>query len=484
MAKKNYEKMIDQLKFLQQSGIDNTYFVNLNLGVCYYKMKRYASALYYLDKASYLKPSFEVYDYLFKINSELGTLKKLKYYVDILSNFRNQENYMKLKVNINKALKYETEKIGKFTVKKLVTTKPIINIRPVVAYYTGYSGAFNGKNYKERDAVWGSEIAAIKLCESLAKIGYECHIFCKCDEELEWKGVHYHSSKRYQNFQYSRKIDYLIISRYLHFFVENPIDVGKIIFLMHDARGHNHWLRTQFPNYGNSLYHNLLDKIDNIVCVSDWQVDNFHRFTKFDKNLFTVISNGINSHMFDDSHKYFNKKQENRIIYCSDPDRGLKYIVNHFDKIRKDFGNATLDIYFSHISEEIQEKIKDLSYINFRGKLPNDKLIKELKKSDYWIYPNFASHETFCIAALEAMGSGCIPITRKFSGLITTVGDMGHLVDREKTPDIFFQETVDFMKKMNNNLKEKNTMRKKCIKRAKMFDWDNVAKQWSEKIFN
>ena len=483
LVKKDYGKLKDQLRFLSQTGMDNTYFVNQNLGVCYYKEKNYAQALYYLEKASYMKPSMESYSFLFKICSELGTISKSKYYCEKLSNFKEGEQYLKAKVSMEKLVKYKTRKIGKFSVKYLVKREQH-NEKPIVCYYTGYSGEFNGKNYMERDAVWGSEIAAIKLCESLVKLGYECHIFCRCDEELEHNGVHYHKSIRFQNFQYNKKVDYLIVARFLHFFLEHPINAEKILFLMHDARGHNHWLNTELPGYGNPFYNNLLNKIDKIVCVSDWQVDNFHRFSKFDKSQFTVIPNGINTSMFKDTETKIRKKRKHRFIYCSDPDRGLKQLLTHFPKIKKEFPDAILDIYFSRIPKDVYALMKDKNYISFKGKLPNNELIEELKKSDYWIYPNFSSHETFCIAALEAMGSGCIPITRKFSGLIGTVGGTGKLISRDKTPEDFFKEAIEFITLMNNDIDLKNKTRLECIERARNFDWEKVAKEWSEKLLN
>lgn len=484
LQKKDYENLKVQLKFLSQTGIDDSYFVNLNLGVCFYKEKKYSTALHYFETASYLKPCFEVYKYLFQLTTEIGLLHKQKYYSDILSNYKNNnEPYIRAKMNIERYVKYKTITSKNYSLNVFSDIQFRDSNKPIVAYYTGYSDTFNGKTYKDKP-VWGSEIAAIKLCESLSKLGFETHIFCKCDEELEHNGVYYHHSHKYQNFQYNNQINYLIISRFLHFFIENTITADKIIFLMHDARGHNHWLNTEFPQWGNPFYNNLLKKINNIVCVSEWQVDNFHRFTNFDKKLFTVIPNGITTNMFKNSKKILNNKKRNRIIYCSDPERGLKFLIHHFDKIKKKFSDATLDIYFSRIPKEIEEAISDKNYITFRGKLPNDKLIKELKTADYWIYPNFLSHETFCIAALEAMGSGCIPITRKFSGLIDTVGKVGKLIEREETPESFFQIAINFMEELNNNLDKKMEIRKKCIEHAMKFDWDKIAKLWKDKMLN
>ena len=480
LQNKNYKKLIKPLNFLIKTGMNDTYFVNLNLGISYYKENKINFALYYLDKASYMKPNYEVFNYLFQIYIKLNQITKAKYYSEILSNFKNNiSNFDKIKTHFNQ---YSTsvKKIGKYSIKYLTNIKS--QIKPIIVYYTGYSNPFNGKNYKNK-IVWGSEIAAVKLCESFSKLGYDVHIFCNCDEEIKWNGVEYHNSNKFNNFQYNNNIDYLIISRFLHFFLENTINAKKNIFLMHDARGHDHWGNTKFPLFGSPFYYNLLNKIDNIVCVSNWQVDNFTTlFPNFDKKLFTVIPNGINTEMFKNSIELLPKKQINRFIFCSDPTRGLKYLIKYFDKIKKKFPDSILDIYFSHIPNDINDKIKNLNYINFRGKLPNDKLIEELKKSDFWIYPNFSSHETFCIAALESMGSGCIPITRCYSGLIDTIGNTGKLIKKEKTPKEFFEDALKFIIEMNTNLIKKDFVRKQCIQRAKTFNWTKISKLWKDKI--
>ena len=118
LSDKDYEKLTPQLKFLSQTGIDDTYFINLNLGVCFYKKKKYGIALYYLEKASFLRPSFEVFNYLFKISTEVGTIIKARYYCECLANLKDGENFIKVKMNMDKVLKYKYKKIGKFTIKQ------------------------------------------------------------------------------------------------------------------------------------------------------------------------------------------------------------------------------------------------------------------------------------------------------------------------------------------------------------------------------
>ena len=139
-------------------------------------------------------------------------------------------------------------------------------------------------------------------------------------------------------------------------------------------------------------------------------------------------------------------------------------------------------IYFGKIQPSILKQIEGKSYIKFNGKLSNDKLIEEMKKCDYWLYPNFNSHETFCITALETMGSGCIPITRHFSGLIGTVGAAGKLIAQKKTVSEFFDEVLTIIKELDSNPEMKDKIRYECIERAMNFDWKIVGEKWKKEI--
>ena len=61
-----------------------------------------------------------------------------------------------------------------------------IHTKPTLAFYMGYSESFNGKNYNSKN-VFGSEINAIKLAESLSHL-YNIIIFVNIEEKDELKG--------------------------------------------------------------------------------------------------------------------------------------------------------------------------------------------------------------------------------------------------------------------------------------------------------
>ena len=105
-----------------------------------------------------------------------------------------------------------------------------------------------------------------------------------------------------------------------------------------------------------------------------------------------------------------------------------------------------------------------------------------LKKSDFWLYPNINSHETFCISCLEAMCSGNVIITRDFSALPELIGnDNGLLIPSNlQGNDLinYVVKKIDYI--ISNNLK--NIYQDKARKEAKKYDWKIIANKWKNML--
>jgi glycosyltransferase involved in cell wall biosynthesis len=121
------------------------------------------------------------------------------------------------------------------------------------------------------------------------------------------------------------------------------------------------------------------------------------------------------------------------------------------------------------------------NWINFHGKISNTQIVEEFSKSDFWLYPNVNSHETFCISCIEAMCGGNVVITRDFSALPNLVEDNGILIPKELEGEElknFVIKKVDYI--LSNNLKEE--YQNKAHNRALKFDWNNISKQWLDML--
>jgi glycosyltransferase involved in cell wall biosynthesis len=466
---KNYDKAEINYSILVNSGA-SSFDIYFNLGVIYYLKKKYESAIGCFIKANGITPSFDAYKNLFVIYKDLEKNDKQIEYLKKALEIKDDIYLRCFLFNVLPYTEFKQKRI--IFLSKQVSLNPYK--KPILCYYTGYSDPFNGSNFEDKN-VYGSEIAAIKLCEQLAS-QYSVFIFCACKNEIFYNGVQYYNLKKYDEFQNLYPVDILIVSRFIHFFIEFRCLAKKTYYLLHDARVHNFWKNKSLIDCGNGFFHNIVSNCNKIICVSPWHKQYFCNFVKVPNNYVKIIPNGLDPTNFKVN---FTQKKKNRFIYCSDPDRGLIILLQMFPQILSKFPDATLDIYYHKMDNKLLiNLINELGdSVRFRGKLKQSELAKELCKSDVWFYPNLYSHETFCLCALEAMAGGNLVITRKYSGLIETIGEGGILID-EHSPEKFKIKAFNIIENMLSNSQKKFLMQKKAIERANKFTWDNISKLW------
>lgn len=359
--------------------------------------------------------------------------------------------------------------------------------KPILCYYVGESSPFNGKNYQEKN-VYGSEIASIKLCEELVD-DYEVFIFNNCIEEIKYNGVQYLNYMNINRFLEFNTIEHFIISRFTHsFLLFNFDNVHNLHFLMHDVRCHESLFGKILPNHGIPLFLNNISRINKIIFVSEWQKNNFLNILQqlnYKNNIpeskIYVIPNGISVQYFKNIE--YEKKDNLRFIYHSDPSRGLLKLINILIKLKNIHSEVKLDIYFSHISDiKIKEMINKYDFITFHGKLPNNEIIEELKKTGIWIYPNVNMHETFCIAALEAMAAGNVILGLNDYGSGELIKKSGNYVLDTSAED---EEYISILIKLINDSKSELILKQKSSNMfAMQFSWSYIANMWVDKIIN
>ena len=369
----------------------------------------------------------------------------------------------------------------KISIKNLTGKTEIKTNKKILAYYTGHSPGFNGKNYGHRN-VWGSEIAAIKLMEEAAKEKeYFPIVFCNCDKEITFNGVMYLHFNKINIIK--NQIDKMIVSRFVDFFVNYDLSkINKIYYILHDFIPHGMLIDgKKLPSSGRNLFYTFLPKIKKIIYVSEYQKNksfNYFKYNNIPENKISIIPNGINI-----EHKYinFNNKIKNSFMYFSDPTRGLEKTCEIIVKLNEIYPdkNIKLNIYFSYVPKDIKEKYVDrYKYIIFHGKKTNIEIKQLLLKNHFWLYPNVNNDETFCIAGLEAMYTGNTIITLKDSGVDKTVSEKcGILIDKKSN---ITEEIIKNIKKYID--KPKNKLSLNAFKRSKSFDWKNIYQKW-KKIF-
>lgn len=374
-------------------------------------------------------------------------------------------------------LKKYTEQVG--YVYEPIRFKPKqkqIGQKPILAFHTGFhSGMFNGKNYQNREAVYGSEIAVIRVAELLTE-EYTVFVFCQCDEELTHNGVHYQSLRRFEDFQSKIQIDILVVSRFINFFLHFTNSAKKTFFWLHDRRAHEMVQRLRLTNIGRNMLTSIYPMIDKFIALTEWHKDWFIRESVMPimyRHKMEIIGNGIVEKFFE--NKKFEKT--NRLIYCSDTTRGLEIALKCFPKIKERVPDVKLDIYHGSIPENLKKIVDSLDGVTFHGRIPQEQLCEELMKSKILFYPVF-HHETYCIVATEAMRAGCIPVTVNKTGIGEIVENFGVTIPGEITEDAWQQQAIEACVNLIIQEDKRKSMEQRVINRGKMVSWEKRKNQW------
>lgn len=182
----------------------------------------------------------------------------------------------------------------------------------------------------------------------------------------------------------------------------------KVYIYAHDAYDQNNVI----------LYMNkeLLENIDKIYCVSNWQLNTYNRYLNIPLDKLEVKPNLCLKEEWLLGHD----KKIYDFIFASIPYKGLYVMPEIIDAIINKTKN--LDLKFAIVSDyKLYKQENDNEYYMAINKLRNIKnvdildirppvdLIKLLKQSRFYIHPS-TYHETFGIVLVQAQASQCIPI--------------------------------------------------------------------------
>ena len=342
-----------------------------------------------------------------------------------------------------------------------------------LCFYIGYT-------VMDENAIYGSELALINLCQQLSKY-YDVYVFGQVCKLCTIQNVSFFNSSMLDQFMNVNVIDVMIISRYMNYFIEFEFKAKKTYIWLHDTLILPYWNGSSLPNYGKHLINNVIDKVTGVVTLTEWHRNLITDKYDLPKEKVHVIGNALNDSYFNEEINI--KKIPRRFIWTSDVVRGLEQLVDYFANIRKEFPDAELYIYRGLSSfdnfKPLLNKINRCSYIHYDGKLSQRDLMNEFLKADIWLYPT-SFCETYCMSALEALRAGCYCIATNLAGLQTTIGNHGVLIDGDPKE---YEIKQLFLKEVRKALTD-DTLRlniqQKGKEWAKTQNWENVSNQWIE----
>lgn len=211
----------------------------------------------------------------------------------------------------------------------------------------------------------------------------------------------------------------------------------------------------------------------------------------------TVTRNGIKPDRFSDadtslSNPYASRKNPNKIVFPSSPDRGLDRAMKVLDKVRETYSDIELHVFYGieHLDKwghaELQKTLKAMMaerpWVKYHGATQQDMLMDHFKESVIWLHPcDFI--ESSCITAMEMVCAGVYPVTRRLGGLQDTLSiaekrGMATLLDSDCVTEDEFKFYVDAtLKAIESKAWETTGLD------ANPLSWESVAQSWVNDIF-
>lgn len=247
----------------------------------------------------------------------------------------------------------------------------------------------------------------------------------------------------------------------------------------------------------------VVSQIDKIVCLSNWEREQYIKYNRAPKEKLSVIYCGLDSMFVPPS-----KPKSKTAIFFSAPHKGItplpkiwkQVIKNHPDAKLKVFSSMSLYENSGGEQQERQEfndaieELKSLPNVLYSPCIDREELLPHIQDAAFFVHPN-VWEETFCVSMAEAMACGCYPITSDIGALpevsfgrgkyISMIGEntssgwkpsskfineFANELSRcfeffDKEPETFYAATNELSKITRNN-----------------YNWKYVSEQWNDLI--
>lgn len=338
----------------------------------------------------------------------------------------------------------------------------------------------------EQQGVHGVETTYIELPKEFARKGHDVYLFCTTNREHVYDGVYYIPYQNLPNY-WQLEPDLVVTSR--DFGVLYQTNAKKIIWFQ-DA----HFAPPQYPD--------AFDRADAIVCSSLWHrcyiAERFEHGIKADK--INIIPLGIRKELFTKPIP----KIKNKVIYSSNPDRGLYILADMWEELTRRISNINLTICYGweglstwNQSEEWQRsvegqkaallnKLGGYENVRFTGRITKKELAREMLSSELMLYPN-NFWETFCISTLEAQIAGTPIITTDMGALSTTVDrNLNSLLKGSPYSKEYQREFVHRTEELLTNppLLQEYQIKNRISKINSRCDWSDIVEDWERLIWS
>lgn len=351
--------------------------------------------------------------------------------------------------------------------KKDIFSKEECSSSKNILFYTGFTEIEWNYSYLKTHPLGGSEKAVAYLSKEMGK-DYNVYVTGTVVPE-SFDNVTYIKFQDISSLIKKIPFNTVICSRFIGFlemFKECSFDKFYLwghdtILIPHGCNLNDKQIITKWDKY-----------ITGCICQTEWHANLFKSLYPELTNKITIINNGLDKNMF--LSEPINKKQTNKFIYSSRIERGLTKLLELWPQILEFLPDAELVIatYAADPDQKMMDVINTHDSIKYLGKLNTEQLYKEMKTSEYWLYPT-EWPETSCITALEMLMTEVICVYYPVAGLVNTIKEHGIQVSPGN----------EIEKIINLTVKDKRELKINGKNYALTCSWENRAKEWSSHIF-
>jgi|694.fasta_scaffold54754_5 glycosyltransferase involved in cell wall biosynthesis len=318
-----------------------------------------------------------------------------------------------------------------------------------------------------QSGIHGSEESVIYMSQQLAKLGYRVLVFGHPPENSRHSAADANPRFVKPHF-YDGKLDIAISWRMPEAAERLKSRALKVYFWPHDTCTY-------------VLKREHINAFDDVLWLSHWQREQWISmnpgFAKFTK----IFGNGINVDQFQPIKERTNPHS---CIYGSNYARGLEILLDLWPTVKKEFPDATLDIYYGWkhwglISPEKESKMRaQIAYlqpfgVHDHGVVGHEELNRAYENASIWAYPCIG-WETFCITALRAQMAGTLPVVIDGTALTETVRSGLKCSTREAYCDKLL-EAMRYAEKLQ--VEDRKKMGRFILEE---FTWEKIATKWKE----
>jgi FkbM family methyltransferase len=343
--------------------------------------------------------------------------------------------------------------------------------------------SWDGETLKTK-GLGGSETWSIQYAETLASNNNNrVIVFCNCVESDQegykvYNNVTYIPIEKFINFALTNMIDICLVSRYTEYIfisICSSFSISKLYLVLHDLAIEGDLVP-------------LSNKLSGVLCISEWQKEQFLSLFPAFKNKTSVISYGI------DTEDYVDKnKNKYSFIYPSFPNRGLLYLLRMFPQIVERYPESKLNVFcnldlaYLHYDKDEIDEIRRLlekqsETVSNHGWVNKETLNRYWSESHILFYPcTFA--ETCCRVAMEAAASKTFVICNDLAALTETVGKRGSIIPGDpKTEEWQNQALRSLFFVLDNELD--NVFTEKNYKWVKSKSYSNVVSEFENRFLD